>query len=86
MKGETQEEIFEELLSMLPQLTSAHDKIILIFYRGYGKISFVEENSKRNFDISMIANTVGSRNPSISISASTAYIHKCRIKKKPLYP
>ena len=81
MKRETQEGNVEDLISMLPKLKSAHDKIRLIFDRDYGKKPFVKANSKRNFDISKIATIIGSSNLFIPISESTTYIQIYRIKK-----
>ena len=81
MKGETQEENVEALLSNLPKLTSAPDNIRLPFDIGYEKIAFVEANTKNKNDISTIAITVGSRHPFIPIYESTTFIKTCRTKK-----
>ena len=40
IKGITQESNVEGLLNNLPKLTSSHDKVRLMFDRGYGKIPF----------------------------------------------
>lgn len=41
-------------------------------------VAFIEANAMKNFVISTIAITVGSRHPFIPISETAAFIKKCR--------
>ena len=81
VRGEHQEDNVEDLLSNLPKFTSVHKLIRLTFDRDYGKVPFVEANSKIFFDISTIATIFGSTNSFILLSESATFIKKCIIKK-----
>ena len=45
VKEETQQANVHTLISTLPHITSAEEKIRLTFDYGYGKMTFIEENA-----------------------------------------
>ena len=65
VKGETQEQNARGLVNTIPEITSAHENIMLTFDRGYGKLSFVDTISILKLSVNTIATTVGSHHPFI---------------------
>ena len=47
VKGETQEQHVEELIGNFPPITTQHNKIMLTFDRGCGKMTFDESMSEK---------------------------------------
>ena len=63
VKGEKQQENVENLLDTLPKLTSTEHSVEIAADRGYAKLPFVMTVLKMGYEISTIANLVGSRHP-----------------------
>ena len=85
VKGETQEKNTEELIGTLPPIAIQHNKIMLAFDHGYGKMTFVESMSENKIDISTIATIVGSLHPFITVAESNKCINMCKARKEDEY-
>lgn len=66
VRNESEEFNVKELLKTIPMLTANSHGLRLCFDRGYGKIGFVSLVCSLGFNLSTIANSVGSRHPFIT--------------------
>ena len=76
--GVSQEENVRQLLERLSNLDSNQQSVDLTFDRGYGKLPFIEPYASKGYDVTTVANTVGSRYPLISSEELTNYISRCK--------
>ena len=70
------------MIVLMYRITSAHGGVILIFDRGYGKIGFLDANTKKNFHMLTIEITVRSRHTFILMEESVKYINNCKKKNE----
>ena len=63
IKGESQLDNVKELMGTLPTITSLYHTLRLCFDRGYGKMAFLHETAKKNYNMATVANSIGSRHP-----------------------
>ena len=81
IKGESQLDNVKQLFTTIPTITSMYHSLRLCFDRGYGKMAFIIETAKKNYNLTTIANDIGSRHPFILWSTADSKIAEWRGKK-----
>ena len=74
VRGEKMVENIHALVDTLPTITTSDANVRLSFDRGYGTMKFIEETTSKNYKISTIARTVGSRHPFLSKAEMEKFI------------
>ena len=63
IKGESQLDNVKQLMGTLPTITSLYHALRLCFDCGYGKMAFLHETAKKNYNMATVANSIRSRHP-----------------------
>ena len=77
VRGEKMVENIHALVDTLPRITTSDANVRLSFDRGYGTMKFIEETTSKNYKISTIATTVGSRHPFLPKTEMEKFIKTC---------
>ena len=77
IRGEKMVDNIHSLVDTLPKITCTDENIRLTFDRGYGTLKFIEDTSAKNYKISTIATTVGSRHPFLFKKEMDKFVQNC---------